>query len=489
MKSGIISFTIILFFFIATKNLCAQEIAISTPQKVTTGYSKVEVLGRNNQGILVRDIIKDDDQISCFYDNMQLHWKKVVPHKEKNIVTEEIILYPDSTLFFYTVTEKGTTFLKAYKTNSRIESPTASIICDTISKNYLSQPPRPNFALSPDKSFILIWFADVNFDNNGLVHLTCINYEMKKLWDAKVKLSSIEHPDPFWAAVDSAGNATLVSGDYKIKNFNNDFHYTSLLLSTFKNNGTVIHHSVLLNKNFLLTAASVKQDLLSGKVLLSGMYSNDPGSRSDGIYFFVFDSRSDSLLTERFEAYTPEFITSLTGNSPPKKNDGFYDFQNKDLIVTKNGGAIFLAQSESVTSESFTTTSIGGFGGTNGFTVNYYHYDDIIVYSFSPTGAVEWKQVLHKKQSTEGDGGYYSSFLTMIGASKLSFIYNDASNGQKSVTAYDVDAAGTQARKEIFNADRKGVNVAPRHSKQISVNEVVLPSYKKNYLQFVKITF
>ena len=71
----------------------------------------------------------------------------------------------------------------------------------------------------------------------------------------------------------------------------------------------------------------------------------------------------------------------------------------------------------------------------------------------------------------------------------LQFIYNDVINGQTSVADFMIDATGKQQRSDVFNADRKGVMVIPRSSKQISPNELIMPSLKRNYLQFVKVSF
>ena len=89
----------------------SQELVFSAPQKVTAGYAKVEVLGRNSQGILVREIGRSDDQIAAYYSNLQQRWKKTTPRKEKNAKLEQIVLYDDSLIFFYSIVVKNLTLL------------------------------------------------------------------------------------------------------------------------------------------------------------------------------------------------------------------------------------------------------------------------------------------------------------------------------------------------------------------------------------------
>ncbi|HYV94556.1 MAG TPA: hypothetical protein VE978_22475 [Chitinophagales bacterium] len=469
--------------------LYAQEIEISAPQKINAGISKVEVLGRNDQGILIRHTVHDDDEIICYYDNMSVRWKKVIPHREKNSTIEEIIIYPDSVMFFYSTIMKNVTVLKAFKTNARIETPTPSILCDTISRTLMNPLPRPQFVTTADKRFVLFSYNDHDFDDNRLVHLTCMNNLLRKTWTSKMRISGFEHPDVITTVIDTFGNASVIIGEYKARNFSNNFPYTALMISSIKQKGTRIHQTTIHDREIFYTQCEARPDARTGNILMSGLFSYDVGSESKGVYFFLYNSLLDSLMVKNYEAYSGDFLSQLTGNFPPKKNDAFYDFQPVDLIVKRDGGAIFVAESESVTSESYNNPPFGGFGLSTGFTVSYYHYDELAVMSFRPDGSVEWKQILHKKQSTEGDGGFYSSISTMIAPAQLYFVYNDVTNGQTTVSDFSVDATGKQMRNEIFSADRKGVEVAPRQGKQISANEMVLPSFKKNFLQFVKISF
>ena len=116
---------------------------MSPPQKVNTGISKVEILGRTDQGILVRHTQKEDDEIVAFYDNMQQHWRKKIPVHEKNAIITHITTFDDSVIFFYTIAAKGVTELKAAKTSSRIESQARLVICESLSRNAFSQAPSP----------------------------------------------------------------------------------------------------------------------------------------------------------------------------------------------------------------------------------------------------------------------------------------------------------------------------------------------------------
>lgn len=467
----------------------AQDVIMSPPQKVNTGISKVEILGRTDQGILIRHTQKEDDEIVAFYDNMQQHWRKKIPVHEKNAIITHITTFDDSVIFFYTISAKGVTELKAAKTSSRIESQARLVLCDSLSRNAFSQAPSPRFRESADKRFILAWFPDANFENNKLLHATCYNALLEPVWKTVTRLPGLEHPEVIDATLDSAGNAVFVCGDYRDRSIRNDFDYTALLTLSIRDRAMKIHPQIITNKDILYSRGLVKTDVLTGNVLFAGLYAHAVGTESSGVFLMKYNASLDTVEKVNYLAHTTEFLSQLTGSATPKKNDGFYDFELMELIVKRDGGAVILAESHSTSSETYSSSGVGGFGFSGGFVVNTFHYDDIMAISFKPDGSAEWKTILHKKQETEGDGGFFSSFAMMIAKRRAYLLYNDQINGQTVVAYYELDADGNQSRTELLNAERKGIMPAMKQGKQVSANELVIPSFKRNYLQFIKITF
>jgi len=467
----------------------AQDVVYSPPQKVNTGISKVEIIGRTDQGILVRHTQRDDDEIVSFYDNMQQHWRKKIPIHDKNAALLQIVPDVDSLTFFYTLTLKGVTTLHGFRTSTRAEPPVKIFTCDTLTRNFLSPAVQPQFTFTADKRYILYWFPDPNFENNHILHVQCLNEKLKGVWTRNMRIEGFDHPEVVAGVIDSAANATIVCGNFKDRSVKNDFPYVALLVASIRDAGTKIHQQVIRNEDVLYSSGLAKGDAFTGDVIVGGLYAHAIGVESSGFYLLKYSAADDSVTTINYQAHTTEFLAQLTGSPTPKKNDGFFDFNVTELIVKRDGGAVLLAESQSVSSEAFTTPGLGGFGFSNGFVVNSYHYDDIAAISFKPDGQTEWKTILHKKQATEGDGGFYSSFATVIARNQAYLLYNDDVNGQSVVAYYSLDASGKQSRSEMFNAERKGVMLAMREAKQISNNEIVIPSLKRNYLQFIKITY
>lgn len=171
----------------------AQEITYSAPQKVTSGYARVDVLGKNTQGIIVRHIGRSSDEILAYYDNLQLRWKKTTPKKEKNGKLEQVVLYNDSVIFFYSIIVKNITLLKAFKTNARLESSTLPVIVDTINRTLINTSPELRFSFTPDKSKILLYYEDAAFNSTKALFVRCYNNNLKSIWSSTWKAKAWMH--------------------------------------------------------------------------------------------------------------------------------------------------------------------------------------------------------------------------------------------------------------------------------------------------------
>ena len=218
------------------------------------------------------------------------------------------------------------------------------------------------------------------------------------------------------------------------------------------------------------------------------MYALAPGTESNGIILLRFQLQGKSI-NKKLIAYSADLLSQLTGNISPKRSDGFFSFQPSDMVVKNDGGIIFLAESYSISTDAFNSSGYGNFGGSTSLTVNYYHFDEVIALSFNDTGGVEWNQVIHKKQQTESDGGIFSSFALLIAPTNLLLVYNDFAAGMDVLSTFTLWPDGKVEHNEIFNADKKGLLPLVKEGKQISPNEMVMPSLKKGYLQYLKILF
>jgi hypothetical protein len=174
-----------------------------------------------------------------------------------------------------------------------------------------------------------------------------------------------------------------------------------------------------------------------GSMIVSGLISQDNGGVSGGFYAkYNAKLEQESLNFVDFEA---DFITQdwseRSKEKLEKKNEKedkkgkentkpiFFNYEIRELIVKPDGTTTLLAEQYYVRVVTTTTTSANG--GTTTTTTYYYYYNDIIALNFDENGELVWKTVIDKYQISVNDGGYYSSFFTILQGNDINIVYND----------------------------------------------------------------
>jgi hypothetical protein len=112
-----------------------------------------------------------------------------------------------------------------------------------------------------------------------------------------------------------------------------------------------------------------------------------------------------------------------------------------------------------------------------------------MVLCIAPEGTQDWAKVLRKKQVSEDDDGFFSSYALHIRGGELFIIYNEDIYQKANVATYRIDPKGETKRSVAFNSGDEDVLVVPRLGKQVSSNEIIMPSFRKNTLRLVKLTY
>ncbi len=167
-----------------------------------------------------------------------------------------------------------------------------------------------------------------------------------------------------------------------------------------------------------------------------------------------------------------------------------YDIQ--ELIVRSDGGVVLISEFINETSEAYEYTDYDPYYGgyrTSSRYINYHEYEDILLIMIDPDGALSWEDVIRKKQVSREDHGRNSSFALLNVQSQLFFIFNEDISYNTNVLQYVLDTGGKINRNTMFNANTNEVMLVPRKARQVSGNEIIIPSIYKNNLAFVKLTY
>jgi hypothetical protein len=233
-----------------------------------------------------------------------------------------------------------------------------------------------------------------------------------------------------------------------------------------------------------------------------GMYSNFDAKGISGAFFMKVDKNQTVLFTE-LDEFAEDFITQhwtarqkkKAEKTKKKKNPkkqaepSLYSYIMHDLVVKDNGDMVLLAEQYYMYVTSHTYTDANGVSRTT-YTYHYI-YNDILAVNCTPAGEITWKEKVKKRQHSINDGGYYSSFFTMIQGDNIQMIYNDSEANMDDVDEEDkskrkvrkngvaaiitLGAGGNMSRKTFFDFDEDDKRtLVPKMCEKMSDTEMLI---------------
>ena len=245
-----------------------------------------------------------------------------------------------------------------------------------------------------------------------------------------------------------------------------------------------------------------------GSIIVSGLTGIE-GSGVSGTFYASYEPDLSEIGIS-YTDFEPDFITTSWSKKAKKKlerkqnNDKkkgkektkpeFYDYIIKDLILKEDGTVTLLAEQFYI--KVVTTTSTNASGQTTTRTTYYYYYNDIIVVNFDEDGEMAWKTLVKKRQVSTNDGGYYSSFFTLVNGNEISIIYNDRESNTVSTEGMTnaeirklkkntigkrviIHENGEITHEKLFEFEERGLRIVPKVCSQINHEFVFL--YARSY--------
>src|SRR5690606_34257786 len=123
--------------------------------------------------------------------------------------------------------------------------------------------------------------------------------------------------------------------------------------------------------------------------------------------------------------FSKELFIEIAGKDAGSNLDGLSTFEITDVVPRFDGGMILIAESRFSNVESMQVPSFVPAAGPTFRTVTVTYYNDIMMISLNPSGTEDWVRVLRKKQVSEDDEGFFSSYALFIKGSELNLLYNE----------------------------------------------------------------
>jgi hypothetical protein len=240
-------------------------------------------------------------------------------------------------------------------------------------------------------------------------------------------------------------------------------------------------------------------DNVNGNLIFCGFYDEkgDPAdAAANGFFYLQYGAASGVLKHSAYSLFSSSFMTSLTGRDAGKYNR-LFTFQIRKMLLRIDGGAMFTAESvikdKKEVLVSSPSPSFRGYMGSSPYssyrTINTFSYNDIIAFSIKPDGSLDWNTIMRKKQQSEDDNGFNSSFAFLNEKDRVHFLYLDEISSTGAANEYKLSSKGEADRALLFNQEDKDLFLIPKLAKQVAPNEIAIPSVKSGVFRLVRVQY
>ena len=470
------------FYFSWLSGQSVIDISIGT--KLPAKTSKFKIIGKNNDGIVVR-LYGSEDVISVYDNSLRLVTNKTIDYKNKVGLLQHIMLNKSGAMIFYLEQQKKFSILFAQPVNAKFIEIGKPLSVDTIFDRKELIASNLRFKSSLDQSYLLIYYPYFSENKVQSIKFICFDRGLRTLYNKTIPLNRDEiELEESKSVIDNNGNSFLIlkpehngqGNVYDVQHIDSKGDFSNYQVATDKQ---------------LFGEPSFDIDNKNGNMVMTAFYDDKlrPNEHlANGFLYASFDPDNGTLVRNTYTQFSKEFITELTGREIVT-SQSLYTFTIRKTVLRNDGGAIIVAESYIKDSHD-QSIPMGVQPGYNSFrSTENFQFNDIIAFSINPTGTLEWHSVMRKKQVSEDDNGIYSSFMLMNEKEKLRFIYLEDISTNSSVYNYYLSSEGMSDKDVLLNQEERDLMLLPKIGKQISPEEVVIPSYKNGSLRLVKITF
>ena len=240
-------------------------------------------------------------------------------------------------------------------------------------------------------------------------------------------------------------------------------------------------NTAIRSENKFLTDVGIVPDNFNRSIVVAGFYSDKTTYSTAGVFYYALTE--DSLIETKMinTPFSPTYLQKFMGEK--KENRELVNFSIDRLIVRKDGGVAVIAESRYKSNRSYFDYYMQTF-----ISHTYYHHGNIMVLSVNPDGNILWNNVISKDQNSIDDGGFFSSYNSVVTNGRLAMLYNKYIDSESSVLVTFIDGTGSQNTDVLFNELEK-VNIIPQSARQIDEETVLMPAYKQNKYYIIQISF
>lgn len=472
------SIALLTFWIVSSTSLWGQEYAVSKEIQLRPGDNYLFVGSYRDTFLTVKET---DGEINllAFGPKLDLGWNRQLLNAKQRFELVDVVPSKEYFTMICVKSAAGTTTLRGIRaTHSGGIDSLFDIAVFDGRKNTLPE----TFVLSEDKSQCLF------YDLTGSYGYDVVSYNLREMrlnWRKTFQSTYDESSEDFHQAIiNNKGEVFLTFSKNNRKSKREEAHFKVVQLNEF--DGQIVR--IGLNGNLWYQNKFIF-DNQHYRLVCGGLYSVKTADICHGSYYISVNPRQPDSSAAHFDIFPIDFLQNLMGKSFKANKTSLTDLKIKDLVLRGDGGALLMVEMDRV----YVRRSAPMYGMYGRLSTTFpenstdFYNDDILVFAFHPTGAVHWREILRKKQSSSDDGGRYSSFFLTKTRGSLRFLYNDEVKMPTNVQEYSLNGKGQSERRSLFSTADEKLFLEFKQALQTGASEVFVPSTGRNQFRLVRI--
>lgn len=499
----------ILVLVFACNAVTAQKIVYSEPDKDDSRRMDFEIAGKIGGNFLIYKNTRGKNWITVLNNDMQeldRVEQDYVPDNDR-MINVDFFPYQDFCYMVYQYQKKNVVYCMASKIGPDGKKFGNLFQIDTTHLGFAANNRIYSVLSSEDKSKIIVFKINSRNRHNYIMTSLLMDQNLTLLKRSVMSLPMEERNDyinDFF--IDNDGDLVFS----KFFRTSNDNISKAAFVVKHAMADTLIFKELKIEKTWL-DEIHIKVDNYNKRYILTSFYFNERRGNIDGIYFYVWDKKTQQPYIEKAVEFASEFRKEARGDASVKM--AFNDYFIRDIITRRDGGFI-------IAGECYYTTSrfnnwnrwdyLYGSPYMNSFNNNYYyspffsnyymrtrmggnsamrfHADNIAVLSFDGEGTPEWSNIIGKSQYDDESDDLISYEIMNTGG-QIHFLYNQQERRSNLLSDYSISPAGEVTRNPTLKNLDKGYEFMPKYAKQVSARQMIVPCLYRNYICFAKIDY
>lgn len=482
----------IFLFLLLNANAFGQSVEWGNPQKIKQRNLYSQIVGENASGIFIlrckNPDFASDVILEKYRNNLTLELSVPAPININGNIERVLLVNGELHIFISAKNlQTGSIDILDQKVDGALKAAgNPNLICSFSAAQFLEKR-KIQIKTSANKNRVLILFLTKS-TNTGECKLNLFGYNEQIQQQFGKQFTLNERPEDVFVTnfeSDNLGNAFVLidfpTKDTKRKADNRDF----FLYAFYPAEDRMLSYDIG-NENIFIEELALSLNNFNQTISVLGFYSAGAQSEVNG-YFFERFSIPKRSTEEKFAApIEVAMLQKATGGKIEKKNPDLKNFYIRKLVARSDGG-IFLVAEKYTRVEQRYNYYMNNMP-QEGIRINY-NYDDVALFSINKDGSFHFGDIIRKRQSSVGDGGYLSGVTTIPTQDNIFILYNSELDKDGNIMVHTLNYQGKSDEKIAVKSSNFSVALIPNECKQTGPSTMIGATIKDKQFTLMRITF